>query len=172
MISKDVEKAINDQIQKEFASAYLYLAMAAHFDSMSLPGFSHWMKTQYQEEVVHAMRFFNYLTERNGRVVLEAIEQPPVDFGSPSKVFQQTLDHERKVTASINALYELAVKENDYPTQTELQWFITEQVEEESTAENILDQLKLIGDQGYGLVMMDQQLASRPAPAASPEPGA
>ena len=161
MINKTILNALNEQIQKEFASAYLYLSMAAHFENESLPGFANWMKAQAKEEMGHGMRIFEYISERGGQVVLGAIDKPEADFGSPAEVFQQTLDHERKVTASINNLYELAIKEKDYPTQICLQWFINEQVEEESTAETILNQIKAAEDRKHPMIMLDQQLGKR-----------
>jgi ferritin len=161
MINKTVLNALNEQIQKEFASAYLYLSMAAHFDNESLPGFANWMKAQAKEEMGHGMKIYEYINERGGQVVLGAIEKPDADFGSPAEVFQQTLDHERKVTASINNLYELAVKEKDYPTQIHLQWFINEQVEEENTAETILEQIKAIEERKHPMIMLDHQLGKR-----------
>ena len=161
MINKTVLNALNEQIQKEFASAYLYLSMATHFENENLPGFANWMKAQAKEEMGHGMRIFEYINDRGGRVILGAIEKPPADFGSPVDIFQQTLDHEKKVTASINALYELAVKENDYPTQVHLQWFINEQVEEEKSADTILQQLKTVEEGKYSLLIMEHQLGKR-----------
>ena len=129
MLSKKMQDAINEQIKNELYSGYLYLAMAAYAEDQNLPGFAHWMKAQCQEEVEHAMKFFDYITERGGRVELGAIDQPPVEFESPTQIFEMTLEHERKVTALINSLYELALAEKDYPTQVLLHWFIEEQVE-------------------------------------------
>ncbi len=160
-ISDALTKAINDQIQKELYSSYLYLAMAAQFEADNLPGFAHWMKAQADEERGHGMRLFNYLANRGGRVTLAAIDKPPADFGKPVKVFEKVLEHEQYVTASITSLYEVALKEKDYPTQGELQWFIKEQVEEEKTAEDILRQLRMIGDQPQFLLMMDRKLGER-----------
>lgn len=161
MITQKLQSAINDQIQKELASAYLYLAMAAHLEDQNLPGAVHWMKEQYKEETGHAMKFFAYLGNRNARVTLEAIEKPKADYGSLRDVFQATLDHERKVTASINALYELALAEKDYPTQIELQWFIKEQVEEEKTIEDILVQIDACDGKPHLMLMIDHRLAKR-----------
>jgi len=161
MINDKVSKALNEQIALEFNSAYLYLAMAAAFEDQNLPGFAHWMKAQSQEEVGHGMRLFGYLVDRGGRVVLEAIDKPQADFGSPVDIFTQSLDHERKVTASIHKLYELAGTQKDYATQTQLHWFIDEQVEEEKTAEEILDQLKAVGERPHLLLMLDRKLAER-----------
>jgi ferritin len=161
VLSKVVQDTINDQIRNELYSAYLYLSMSAYFEAANLHGCAHWMRVQSQEEVSHAMKFFEFVFDRGGRVVLQAIDQPPVDFKSPLDIFQQTLQHEQKVTAMINHIFELAVKENDYATQTFVQWFITEQVEEEKNASQILDQLKAIGDQPAALFMLDGYLGKR-----------
>lgn len=161
MLSKALQEAINEQLKNELYSGYLYLSMSAYCEAINLPGFAHWMRLQSQEEVSHAMKFFDYLNDRDSHVVLQAIDQPPTDFKSPLDIFQRALEHEQKVTAMIHQLYELAVKENDYPTQVELQWFITEQVEEEKTASDIVEQLKMVGDHTPGLLMLDRQLAAR-----------
>jgi len=163
MLSKAVQEAMNEQIKNELYSAYLYLSMAAHFEVENLPGFAHWMQLQSQEEVSHAMKFFHFVNERGGRVVLEAIDKPPVEFDSPTAVFEQTLEHERKVTAMINDLYSLAVKEDDYASQVMLHWFIEEQVEEESTATQILETLRMAGEKSQALLMLDRQLGARDA---------
>jgi ferritin len=161
MLSKVVQDTINDQIKNELYSAYLYLSMSAYFEGANLPGCAHWMRVQSQEEVSHAMKFFEFVFDRGGRVMLQAIDQPPVDFKSPLDIFQQSLQHEQKVTAMINHIYEVAVKENDYATQTFVQWFITEQVEEEKNATQIVDQLKAVGDQPAALFMLDGHLGKR-----------
>jgi ferritin len=161
MLSKAMQDAINEQIKNELYSAYLYLAMAADCEANSLPGFAHWLRVQSQEETEHAMKFFDFVNERGGRVVLHAIDQPPVEFESPAKIFEETLNHERKVTAMITRLYELALEEKDYPAQILLHWFIEEQVEEESSAAQILDTLKMVGDKGQALVMLDRELGRR-----------
>jgi ferritin len=161
MLSKVVQDTINEQIKNELYSAYLYLSMSAYCEAANLRGCAHWMRVQSQEEVSHAMKFFEFVFDRGGRVVLQAIDQPPVDFKSSLDLFQQTLQHEQKVTAMINHIYELAVKENDYATQTFVQWFITEQVEEEKNASQILEQLKAIGDQPAALFMLDGYLGKR-----------
>jgi ferritin len=163
MLGKAMQDAINEQIKNELYSAYLYLAMAAYSGANSLPGFAHWLRVQSDEEVAHAMKFFDFVNERGGRVVLHAIDQPPVEFESPVEIFEQTLNHERKVTGMIHHLYELALEEKDYPAQVMLHWFIDEQVEEESNATQILDTLKMIGDKGQALVMLDRELAKRRA---------
>ena len=161
MINDKICKALNEQITLELSSAYIYLAMGAALEDQNLPGFARWMKAQYHEEVAHGMRLFDYVADRGGRVELGAIEKPPVDFGSPEKVFTTILEHERKVTASIHKLYELAVAEKDYATQTQLHWFINEQVEEEKTAEEILQQLKALGERTHMLLVMDHKLGAR-----------
>jgi ferritin len=161
MLSKVVQDTINEQIKNELYSAYLYLSMSAHCEAANLHGFAHWMRVQSQEEVSHAMKFFEFVFDRGGRVVLQAIDQPPVDFKSPLDLFQQTLQHEQKVTGMINHIYDLAAKENDYATQTFVQWFITEQVEEEKNASQILEQLKVVGDQPAALFMLDSYLGKR-----------
>lgn len=163
MLSKSLQNALNEQIKNELYSAYVYLSMSAHFEAANLRGFAHWMRVQSQEEVAHAMRIFDFINDRGGRVVLQAIDEPPADFKSPLEVFQKALEHERKVTEMIHKLYELAVKGNDYPAQVMLQWFIEEQVEEEKSATEVVEQLKLIGDQGAGLFMLDRQLGERKA---------
>ena len=163
MLSKALQDAINEQIKNELYSAYLYLAMAAYSEASNLPGFAHWLRAQSEEEVEHAMKFFDFVNERGGRVVLHAIDQPPVEFESPVKIFEETLNHERKVTGMIHRLYELALEEKDYPAQVMLHWFIDEQVEEESNATQILDTLEMIGDKGQALVMFDRELGKRGA---------
>ena len=155
------QDALNKQINHEFYSTYFYLSMSAYFETLNLRGFAHWMRVQSQEETSHAMKLFDYIHDRNGHVVLEAITQPPVEFQSPIDAFQRALAHERKVTETIHRLYGLAVQEKDYETQVELQWFIAEQVEEEKQARQILDQLKLIGDHGAALYLLDKELGER-----------
>ncbi len=161
MLSKTMEAAMNEQIKNELYSGYLYLAMSAYAEARNLPGFAHWMRLQAQEETGHALKFFDFISERGGRVVLQAIDQPPAEFESPLDLFAQTLEHERKVTGLIHDLYALAGKENDYASQVFLQWFVEEQVEEEQSATEILETLRMIGDKGQALIMMDRQLARR-----------
>lgn len=161
MLKKSVEKAINDQIKAEFDSAYVYLAMSAYCESMNLGGFAHWLRLQYEEEMAHALRLFDFLNARGGKVTLQAMAKPPATFGKPLALFKEVLKHEQKITGLINKLYALAVKETDYPTQVELQWFISEQVEEEKTAGDILEQLKMVGEHGASLHRMDRILAKR-----------
>jgi ferritin len=163
MINKTVQDAINEQIKNELYSAYLYLSMSAYFESINLPGFTNWMKVQATEEQGHAMKFFEYVFERGGRVQLKAIDQPPFEWASPMAAFQQALEHEQKVTAMIHSLYALALKENDYATQFMLQWFITEQVEEEKNAAAIIEQLKMIAAHETAILMLDHDLGKRSA---------
>ncbi|MBD3226117.1 MAG: ferritin [Caldithrix sp.] len=161
MISKTMEKAINEQINKELYSEYYYLAMAAYCESIDLPGFASWMVMQAQEERVHAMRLYNFVHDRDGQVELFAIDKPRKEYDSILDVFENVLKHEKFVTQSINELYQLALKENDYPAQVELQWFIQEQVEEEKTANDIIQQIKMVGDHSMALFMLDQQMGER-----------
>lgn len=161
MLSQPVQDAMNTQIKNELYSAYLYLSMAAYFESKTLPGFATWMKAQYKEETDHALKFFEYLHDRGSRATLQAIDAPPAEFGSPLEAFQQVLKHEQLVTSLIHNLYALAVKENDYPSQVLLQWYINEQVEEEKNASQIVEQLKMIGPSTGGLFQLDHQLGHR-----------
>lgn len=163
MIKKAIEDAINEQIKSEFASAYVYLSMAAYCESANLPGFAHWMQMQSREETAHAMKMFDYLNDRGGRVILQALEQPPTEFKSPLDMMEQALNHEKSVSGMINQLYALAVKENDYATQGHLQWFVMEQVEEEKTAGVVVERLKLVGNHVPGLLMLDRELGARAA---------
>ena len=161
MLSDKLQKAINNQITHEMYSAYLYLAMSAHFEAGNLPGMARWMRLQAGEEQAHALKFFDYISGRNGRVMLQAIPQPPADFGTPKAVFDQVLKHEQDVTSLITQLYELAVEEKDYAAQAMLQWFITEQVEEEKHAGEIVETFKMVGESPMALMMLDRQLGAR-----------
>ncbi|PKO01889.1 MAG: ferritin [Chloroflexi bacterium HGW-Chloroflexi-5] len=161
MLSAVLQKALNEQINKEFYSAYLYLAMSAHFEDANLSGFAKWMKLQADEEQEHGMKFYSYLLERGANVDLTPIAGPVIEGKSNLEIFKQVQAHEAVVTASINALYELALKENDYPTQIMLQWFITEQVEEEKNAADIVAKLDMIQDKGTAVLILDQQLGYR-----------
>lgn len=161
MLSKTVQDAINEQIKNELYSAYLYLSMSAHFEANNLPGFARWMRLQAQEEQAHAVKFFDYVHDRGGVVKLQAIDQPPAEWKSSLAAFEQVLEHEQLVTGMIHRLYELAAKENDYATEVMLQWFITEQVEEEKNAAQIIDTLKLIDAHGTAVLMLDKQLGKR-----------
>ena len=170
MLNDRMLKGLNEQITKELYSSYLYLQMAAWLDDHSFPGMAGWMKTQAQEEISHAMIFYNYVDERGGFVELGAIDKPQAAFESVKAIFESTLEHEQKVTASINALMDLAVELKDYATRNRLEWFIEEQVEEESNAQGILDKVNLIGS-GHGLFMLDKELGARTFAVPSPLAG-
>jgi ferritin len=161
MISNSMQETINEQINKEFYSAYLYLSMAAYFETKNLPGFAKWMRIQAGEEQEHGMKLFEHLVDRGSKVELKPIAGPETDWKTNLDVFKQTQAHEAEVTASINGLYELALKEKDYPAQVLLQWFITEQVEEEKNAADIVQQLELIDAKGTAVLMLDHQLGKR-----------
>jgi ferritin len=161
MLSKKMADALNEQINKEMYSAYLYLAMSAYSEFKGLKGFSNWFYVQHQEETDHAMRIYYYLQNQGTQVKLMALEQPPTDFGTPMDMFQATLKHEQFITKSINGLVDLAVQEKDHTTQIFLQWFVSEQIEEESNDNEIIDKLKLAGEDGNGLFMIDKDLGSR-----------
>jgi ferritin len=160
-MDKKLAKAFNDQVKHELYSAYIYLAMAAYFEIKNLSGFAHWMKVQYKEEVSHAMKIFEFLNDRGVRVLLQAIPQPAMEFSSALEVFEETLKHEQKVTSLIHALYELAEEVNDHAASVFLQWFISEQVEEEKNATEIIQDLKVIKTEGAPLIMLDRELAKR-----------
>lgn len=160
-IPQNVQDAINEQIRNELFSAYLYLSMSAHFEGESLPGFARWMRVQAREEVSHGMKLFDYLADRGGRIVLGALEAPPTTFDSPLAIFRQSYAHEQKVTAMIHALYALAAGEKDYASQLALNWFVTEQVEEEKTASDIAARLEMVGDNRVALLMLDRELGAR-----------
>ena len=166
MISQSLADALNDQLKQELYSSYLYLSMSAFCDDRNLTGFAHWLRLQADEEREHAMKFFDFIQDRDGRAVLQAIPQPPREFGSPVNVFEQVLAHEQEVTSLIEQLYRKAVAEQDHATQIFLQWFITEQVEEEKTASQLLETLKLAGDNKVALLMLDRELGARSAPTA------
>jgi ferritin len=161
MLTKTIQDAINAQIQHELYSAYLYLAMSAHFEAANLVGFAKWTRAQAEEEQTHAMKFFDFINDRGGRVMLKAIDQPPTEYGTPLEVFEEILKHEQKVTGLIYKIYEAALKENDYPTQVMLQWFINEQVEEEKNAGLIVDQLKMLGASAGSLYNYDRHVGRR-----------
>ena len=161
MIGKAMQDAINEQINKELYSSYLYLSMAAYFEDQNLPGFAKWMRTQEGEEREHGMKLYDFLVDRGGRVALKAIAAPESDWKSPLELFKQVAAHEAAVTASIHNLYETALKEKDYAAQTMLQWFITEQVEEEKNAAEIVAQLELVEARGTAVLMLDHRLGKR-----------
>ena len=161
MISKKLQNAINKQINKELYSEYLYLSMVAYLESIGLEGFTNFFKVQVQEERFHTMKFFDYVNERGGRVVLEAIDRPQIEFKSPVEIFEIAYKHEQYVTKLINELMEVAIKENDHAAKSFLNWYIDEQVEEEASMDKILNQLKMIDGKGQGMLMLDKELATR-----------
>lgn len=161
MIREKMLNALNNQINAEQYSALLYLSMSAYFFNKGLPGFANWMYIQYQEELTHANKFFNYVNERSGKVTIQAIEQMPTEFDGVIDVFEKTLEHEQNVTSLINNLVDVAIEEKDHATQSFLKWFVDEQVEEEANVQEILDTLKLINGQGNGIFMLDRELRQR-----------
>ena len=161
MLNKKMEQAFNAQINAEMYSAYLYLSMAAYFENKNLPGFANWMRIQFQEEWAHAMKFFNYVIERGGKVELEQIDKPHNEWKDAVDVMEETLKHEHHVTSLINQLMSLSHEEKDYASISMLQWFVDEQVEEEATASALLENLKLIEGKGPGMFMLDKELAQR-----------
>lgn len=171
MLNPKIEKALNAQINAEFWSANLYLSMATKFENEGFAGIANWFKIQFKEEQAHAEIFMNYVASRGGRVLLGAIDAVPTEWASPLDAFEATLAHEEKVTALINDIYALAEAEHDYATRGRLDWFISEQVEEEETATGLVDRLKFIGDDKLALYMLDQELAARvynvPSPLAA-----
>ena len=156
-----MQKAFNDQIKNELYSAYIYLAMAADLEVRNLGGFAHWMKVQYKEEISHAMKMFEFLNDRGVKVLLQAIPQPTLEFASVLEIFEKTLKHEQEVTSLINNLYDLAKEVNDRAASVFLQWFVSEQVEEEKNATQIIQTLKMIKPEGPALIMLDRELAKR-----------
>lgn len=168
MLDKKVEQALNEQINAEMWSAYLYLSMAAYCHAEGQAGMASWYEVQFQEEQDHAKILFNYVNSRNGRVELMPIDAVPTKWDSILNVFEETLKHEQKVTSLINNLYALTHEQNDFATQSMLKWFIDEQVEEEENAQTIIDKIKMIKDNGYGLYMLDKELGTRTYTQASP----
>ena len=161
MLSKRMENALNEQINAEFESAYLYLSMATWLEEKNLEGMANWMMIQFKEEQTHALKFYNYVIERGGRVILKPIEGPKTEWDSILQVFEETLEHERLVTSLINNLVDIAIEEKDHATNSMLKWFIDEQVEEEASADKVINQLKMIGDHPNGIFMLDRELGSR-----------
>ncbi|MEA2055318.1 MAG: ferritin [Candidatus Thermoplasmatota archaeon] len=161
MLSKKIEEALNEQINKEMYSAYLYMSMSAHSTNVGLPGFANWFMVQYHEEMEHAMKIYDYINDQGGRVSLKAIDEPLSTFKDAMDMFQKTLKHEQFITKSINKLVDLAIKEKDHATQIFLQWYVTEQIEEEGNDNDIIAKLKFIGGNGNGLLMLDKDLLSR-----------
>lgn len=161
MLSKAMVAALNNQIHVELESSYIYLAMAAFAEATNYPGVARWLRAQAQEEMAHALKFYDYVHDRGGRVLLQAIPQPPADFGSLVGLFDAVLEHEQTITGRIHRLYELAMAEKDYGSIPLLQWFLTEQVEEEKTAENVLRMLRLAGDNPHTQLFIDRELGQR-----------
>jgi len=161
MIVKEMQDALNEQVNAELFSAYLYLSMEAYFASTGLPGFANWMRCQTQEEIVHAMKIYDYINQRNGRVTLKQIAAPKTEWGSPLEAFQDAYAHEQKVTGLINRLVDLAISLKDHATVNFLQWFVAEQVEEEASACAVVDKLRMIGREGEGLFQLDKELSQR-----------
>lgn len=161
MISKKMQDAINKQITFEFYSANLYLSMSAYIEGKNLKGTAQWLRVQYEEETFHALKLYDYLKNREGQVLLQSIDAPPSEFGTPLETFEKVLEHEQHVTAAINALYKVAIEENDFAAQIFLQWFINEQIEEESSVSEVIGKLKLIGDKGDALLYLDTELGTR-----------
>ena len=161
MLNKRIEEELNKQINAEIWSAYLYLSMSAYFEDKNLPGFANWMRVQYQEELTHALKIFDYVNERGGRVILQPIEKVKTDWRDTVEVFEETLKHEQHVTGLINNLVNVAIEEKDHATNNTLQWFVSEQVEEEAAADEILQQLKMLQGKKEGVFMLDRELKQR-----------
>jgi ferritin len=161
MISKKLVDAFNEQINKELFSEYLYLSMAAWFEAENLPGCANFFKVQVQEERFHAMKMYDYVNERGGRVLLKAIDQPEIEFKSALEIFEKAYEHEQLVTSLINNLMEVAIEEKDHATKSFLNWFIDEQVEEEASMDAIVGKFKMIGGNGHGMLMIDNDLSQR-----------
>jgi ferritin len=161
MLSEKMVQALNEQVNREMYSAYLYMSMSSHCANVGLKGFANWFMVQYHEEMLHAMKIYEYIQRQGGQVVLKPIEGPPVEFDSPLDMFEKTLEHERFITRSINELMETAIAEKDHASQIFLHWYVTEQVEEEENDNDIIQQLKLIKDNPQGLMMLDRELAGR-----------
>lgn len=156
-----LQNMMNDQIGHELYSAYLYLSMSAYCESINMRGAAHWMRLQAQEEVAHAMKFFDFIIDRGGQVTLQAIDQPPTEFASLLDVFEKALAHEKHVTSLINSIYDAAMREQDYAAQALLQWFVTEQVEEEKSTDDVVQTLKMVEGQPAGLFIVDRELGGR-----------
>lgn len=166
MFTEKMVKAMNDQIHHELESAYIYLSISAYFANDNYPGFSHWMKMQFDEEMIHAFKFYDYIHSRGAKVVLQAIEKPAAEFDSPLAAFETSLGHEQKITADIHSLYALALEEKDYPSLSFLQWFIDEQVEEEEHVGGVVEDIKRVSGSDQGLLMLDRELGQRLPPVA------
>lgn len=169
MLPKKVEAAFNKQICNELQGAYLYLALSAQCEAQSLPGCAAWLRSQWEEEIAHAMKFYDFIVDRDGTVDLKPLEAPGASPATPLAIFERALENERNVTATINELYELVQKERDYASVPLLDWFVTEQVEEEATVSQIVDDLRRVGDQGEGLFLLDKELGRRRSTATPAE---
>jgi len=161
MLKKTIEAALNTQVNRELYSAYLYLSMSAWFESIRMKGFAHWLRVQDQEERIHAMKLFDYIVDRGGVVILTPIEAPKTSWSSPKDAFEHVYSHEQKVTGLINNLVDLSIRESDHTTNTFLQWFVTEQIEEERNASGVLGKIGLAGDLPGNLYLLDAELAQR-----------
>jgi ferritin len=161
MIHQSIQDALNIQINLEQYSAQLYLAMSAHCEGKSFRGIAHWLRVQAQEETTHAMKLVDFVLDRGGRLELKSIEAPPTEFGGVTQVFEKILAHEKQITGSINALFQLSREQKDYASEITLQWYVTEQVEEEANVGQILDQLRAVGEQGGGIWYLDSKLGKR-----------
>ncbi|MEM9941463.1 MAG: ferritin [Planctomycetota bacterium] len=161
MLTSKIQSALNKQLNEEMHSAYVYLAMAAEADKMGLPGFTNWFKMQYKEELSHADRFFNFILERDGEVFLDTIAKPEISVESPLSLFEKALDHEKHITSCIFKIKDLAKEESDHATDVFLEWFVSEQVEEEANTRGVIDQLKMVKDNANGLFLIDRELAGR-----------
>jgi len=169
MIGKRMQDAMNEQIKHELESAYLYLSMVAYFNAEGLDGMAQWMRVQTQEEVAHAMRFFDHINERGGRVELLPLAQPKKEWASPLEAFKAAYKHEQFITGTIDNLVKIAEEENDNPAKIMLQWFVSEQVEEEDSTKKVVDLLERVGDSGHALIMVDRELGARQSAPASGE---
>ena len=161
MLSKTIESAMNDQFNFEIYSANIYMSMASYFDAMNLTGFANWMKTQYQEEIFHAMKFYGHINERGGRVLMSSLDAPETEWDSPLAAFENALHHERIVTGRIDDLVSLSIKEQDHASTNFLQWYISEQVEEEANVDGVIQKLKLASGAPGALFMLDVELGQR-----------
>lgn len=164
-MDKAVATALNEQVKHELDSAYFYLSTSSYFESINLSGFAHWMRVQAREEVAHAMKFFDFLTDRGWRVRFKGLAEPPADFSSPLDACRKVLDNERKVTSLIHELFAQATSRKDYPAQVLLQWFVQEQVEEEKNSSRMVEEVKMAGDSPGALLLIDRDLAARPTSA-------
>ena len=172
MLNPKIQDALNDQLNFELYSAYIYLSMAAYLDSENLTGMSTWMKIQAQEEMGHVLRFYNFINDRDGRVLMAPVQGPKTEWKSPLEAFQNAYEHECVVSGRIHDLVDLATKEKDHPAATFLQWFVTEQIEEEASTQEVVEKIKLAGEASGGLYLLDKELGQRPLPPSPLAPGA